>query len=198
MAKLQITTEGFSNRVLSLKLGCNRLGRSAGNDFQIEHPTISSTHCEIYLADGEVRLRDCDSTNGTFLEGEPVNEAILHAGQRLALGDVQMLVESVEVNIAIPQFEVARPAPPVVLTDGGMVCPRHPEARVVYKCKRCREIMCDGCVHRLKRRGGKPLLLCCKCSHPVERMGAMPKKKKSLFQFLQKTVKLPFARSHKD
>ncbi len=198
MAKLLITSEGFKGKVIELNLGVNRFGRIQGNDFQIEHPTISAKHCEIVLGDGELIVRDCGSTNGTFIDGEPIGEAKLSTGQTLRLGDVEFLVETTAVNIAIPQFEVPRPAPPVVLTDGSLVCPRHKQARVTHQCTYCHEVMCDACVHRLRRRGGKLLKLCPVCSHKVEAIGGGKRKKSSFLGFLQRTVKLPFIRSSQD
>jgi len=199
MAKLMIKSAGFNNQVLNLNLGVNRLGRSPGNDFIIEHATVSSKHCEIALGDGEVTVRDCGSTNGTYINDQPVMEAKLAEGQILRLGDVDFLVESVDVTIAIPKFEAgSRPAPPVVLTDGSLVCPRHKHARVTHQCTHCREVLCDECVHRLRRRGGKLLKLCPLCSHKVEPLGGVKKKKKTFLGFLQRTVKLPFLRNEKD
>ena len=198
MAKLLIRSEGFHNQVIDLKLGLNRLGRSPANDFQIEHATLSGRHCEIILDAEGLMVRDCASTNGTFINGEPVQEARLESGQSLQLGDVELFVESTEVTIAIPQFEVARPAPPVVLLDGGLVCPRHRHSRVSYQCTHCREVMCEDCVHRLRRRGGKVLKLCPLCSHSCEPIGGVKKKKKSFLGFLQQTVKLPFVHIAKD
>ena len=198
MARLQITTDGFEQRVLHLRLGLNRLGRSPKSDFQIDHDTVSGTHCEIYLTEGEVRVRDCDSTNGTFLNGAPIKAAVLQSGQSLALGDVEMFVESVDINVAIPRFETPRAAPPVVLKGGQMICPRHRDARVMYKCKHCLEVMCEACVHRLKRRGGKVLLLCAVCSHPVESIGPAARKKRSILALLQDSVKLPFNKTRKN
>lgn len=198
MARLLIKSDGFRNQVVDLRLGINRLGRSPENDFQIEHSTVSAYHCEIALADGKVTVRDCGSTNGTFLGGEPVQEAELLPGQTLCLGDVELFVETTDVTIAIPKFEVSRAAPPVILSDGSLICPRHPKARATHQCLHCREILCDACVHRLRRRGGKVLKLCPLCSHKCEPIGGEKKKKKSLLGFLQKTVKLPFIRSSKE
>src|SRR5579872_2111122 len=101
MANLVIQSPGFNNQVINLNLGVNRFGRIPGNDFIIEHATISSKHCEIALSDGQVTVRDCGSTNGTFLNDQPVMEATLAEGQILRLGDVDFLVESTAVNIAI-------------------------------------------------------------------------------------------------
>ena len=106
-------------------MGPNRFGRGPKNDFRIEHATVSAHHCDIVLGDGHVTVRDRDSTNGTFVDGKAVTEASLFAGQTLRLGDVDFLVESTEVSIAIPQFDRPMPAPPVVLSDGSLLCPRH-------------------------------------------------------------------------
>jgi len=180
--------------VLELKLGKNRLGRSSANDFQIDHPTISGQHCEINLSDREIRVQDNGSTNGTFLNDQPISEAVLSQGQTLRLGDVELMVDSVEVQVSIPKFELPKAAPPVVLWDGSMLCRRHPQARATHQCTHCSEVLCDDCVRRLRRRGGKLLKLCSLCSHPCERIGGEKKKKKTLLGFFQKTVKLPFFR----
>lgn len=192
MAKLLIKTEGLANPVLELRLGVNRFGRTADNHFQIEHPTVSTYHCEMVLGDGTVLLRDCDSTNGTFVNGERVKEMLLETGQTIHLGDVELLVETTEVTVAIPQYERPRPAPPVVLADGAMICPRHSQARVTYQCTHCREVMCSACVHRLRRRGGETFLFCPLCSNAVELIGGPKPKKKSFLGLLKQTVKMPF------
>jgi len=193
MARLVIKSEGFASQAIELKLGLNRFGRSPKNDFQIEHATVSSTHCEVLLASEGLTVRDCNSTNGTFLDGEPVHEAKLAAGQILNIGDIELLVENTDVVVSIPKFDAPRgPAPPVVLSDGSLICPRHPDAPATHQCTFCREVLCDGCVRRMRRRGGKTLLLCSLCSHKCEPLAGTKRKKRSLLGFLHKTVKLPF------
>ena len=85
MARLVIKSAGFRSQVIELKLGANRLGRSSDNDFQIEHQTVSGRHCEITLADDHLLVRDCGSTNGTFVAGRRITETALYAGQELCL-----------------------------------------------------------------------------------------------------------------
>ncbi len=122
MARLVVKSDGFRNQIIELHLGLNRLGRSPENDFQIEHASISASHCEVVLGAHEVIVRDCDSTNGTFVDGEQVKEAQLHAGETLSLGDVELLVQSTDVRIAIPKIE----RPPRARRRGGKVlklCP---------------------------------------------------------------------------
>jgi len=197
MARLVIKSAGFGDRVIELNLGVNQIGRSPDCDVQIEHPTVSELHCEIVLAHEEVVVRDCASTNGTFVAGERIQEARLSAGQILHLGEVELLVETTDVTIQIPEFEMPRPAPPVVMSDGSLLCPRHPNARATHQCTHCREVLCDACVHRMRRRGGRVLKLCPLCSHACVSLVAEKRKKKSLFDLWRKTSKLPFLRSSK-
>ncbi len=192
MPRLLITSEDLAEEVIELRLGVNRIGRSPQNDFQLQHPTISARHCELTVTGEGVLVHDCGSTNGTFVNGRRVRDAKLLSGQVLQLGDVRLYAEQTEVSVAIPQFDLPRPAPPVVLENGAIICPRHPQALATHQCTNCRELMCEECLHRLRRRGGKALLLCPLCSHRCERLGGEKRKKKSLFGFLHKTVKIPF------
>src|ERR1017187_7751584 len=192
MARLIIKSAEIANRVIELNLGVNRLGRDPENDFPIEHPTVSASHCEIVLSNEGVIVRDCASSNGTFVGGERIEEARLSAGQTVHLGEVELLVETTEVTIAIPKFDVPRPAPPVVMSDGSLICPRHPRARATHQCTHCKEVLCDACVRRLRRRGGKLMKFCPLCSHQCVPLEGEKRQKKSLFGLLSKTVKLPF------
>jgi pSer/pThr/pTyr-binding forkhead associated (FHA) protein len=199
MARLLIKTAGMESQTLELRPGINRVGRSPDSDFLINHPTISTNHAEIILSADGVLLRDCHSTNGTFVNGDPVKEARLLQGQTVTLGDVELFVESTEANVVIPEYERPRPKPPVVLPSGGMICPRHTQAVAKYKCTHCSEIMCSECVHVLRRKGGTPLFLCPLCSHKCEAIqGVGEKKKKSFVEFLQETVKLRFKHTISD
>jgi len=195
MAKFLITTEGLAGTLIDLRLGSTKIGRSPDADFQIKHPTVSSFHCDVVLRESGVTVRDLDSTNGTFIDERKIRESEVLAGQTLRLGDVEIFVESTEAKVIIPQFILPDlPAPPVVLADGGLVCPRHPHAHVTYQCTACKEVMCDKCVHQLRRKGGKKVLLLCPiCSGAVEPLGGVQKpKKKSLFAKVAETVKIRF------
>lgn len=195
MAKLLIKTEGLAERALVLRLGVNHVGRDPDCEHCIEHDTISSRHCELSLTDDGVYVRDCNSTNGTFINDGPVMEAWLEVGQRLRLGDVELLVESTDAKVAIPQFDRPRqtPPPPIVLPDGALSCPRHEQAHATFKCTHCKEVMCNACVHVMRRKGGIPHFLCVLCSHECEPIAVtQSKKKKGFLGFLQDTVKLKF------
>lgn len=67
------------------------LGRGLTNDIVIEDSKISRTHARIEVDDqGEVRLIDLGSTNGTKLRGEIVTEALVGPGDVITLGSTQL------------------------------------------------------------------------------------------------------------
>lgn len=201
MARLVIKSAGFDNRILDLRLGVNHIGRDPQCDFPIIHPTVSTQHCELILSNDGVVLRDCDSTNGSFVNGQPVAEVWLEAGQKVRLGDVELVVESTEVNISIPKFErgVPPPKPAIIVEDGAFICSRHPHAYATFKCTRCNEIMCTSCVRMMRRQGGQPLFLCVLCHNKCERLVTeKTKAKKGFLGFLQDTVRFKFGGRPKD
>jgi hypothetical protein len=197
MANLLIKNGELQGRVIALKLGVNRLGRAPKNDIVVEHPTVSARHCEIEVGEREIVIRDCGSTNGTFAAGHRIQEARVPQGQTFYAGDVLFLVESTEMTVAIPKFDVPdqRPKPPVVLPSGALVCPRHPEAIASHQCTHCFEVMCAECAHQLRREGGRLHYLCPKCSFPCIPLCGRPKKKKSLLAKVASTVKQSITRA---
>jgi FHA domain len=201
MAKLLIQTQGFENRSIELRLGVNRVGRDEANDFPIPHPSVSTHHCELIFSSDGVVLHDLDSTNGSFVNGQPVSEVWLERGQRVRLGQIELFVEDTGISVSIPQFEraVPPPKPPLVLEDGSFVCPRHPDLLATFKCTKCGEVMCSGCVRMMRRQGGQPLFLCLLCHNKSERIiTEKAKAKKGLFGFLQDTVRFKFGGRPKD
>ena len=193
MARLIVKTTGLGIQALELHMGVNHVGRDPECEQHLAHHTVSSLHCELSLTHDGVYLRDCASTNGTYLNGEPVKEAWLQPGQVVRLGDVELMVDSVDATIAIPAITLDAPPPKAIQQGDELHCARHPDRKITFKCTHCTEVMCNACVHVMKRQGGQPLYLCRVCSHKCERIEIVQeKKKKTFFGFLQETVKLKF------
>ena len=93
MAKLVVLTEGLSGRSHELATERTTVGRVDDNTFQIAEASVSSHHCEILLKDGQVFIKDLNSTNGTFIEGNQITEGVLKPGQKLRLGKVELKLE---------------------------------------------------------------------------------------------------------
>jgi pSer/pThr/pTyr-binding forkhead associated (FHA) protein len=94
MAKLVLLSPGLTGRTHELKVDKTTIGRLEDNTFQIAEASISSHHCEVLLRGSEVIVRDLNSTNGTFINGEKVSETSLKPGQILRLGQVEMRLET--------------------------------------------------------------------------------------------------------
>ena len=193
MARLLIKSDGGQLQPINLKLGLNRLGRHRDNDFQIDDPSVSSLHCEILLVDGAVKIRDCGSTNGTYLDSVLIREAMLHSGQTLRLGQIEMLVEIAEASVAIPHFDTVEiRAASVRMPDGSLSCHNHPDKQAIGRCTKCDKVFCVSCLHNLHRVGGKHHRLCPVCSGECVPLAGAIREKKSFVKRLSDTLKLPF------
>ena len=94
MAKLVILSEGMTGRSHELKVEKTTIGRVEDNTFQIAEPSVSSHHCEVLLRGNEVIVRDLNSTNGCFINGEKITEKAIKPGQTLRLGQIELRLES--------------------------------------------------------------------------------------------------------
>jgi len=84
----------MTGRTHELKGEKTSVGRVEDNTFQIAEPSVSSHHCEVLLRGNDVIVKDLNSTNGTFINGEKVSESPLKPGQILRLGQIEMRLET--------------------------------------------------------------------------------------------------------
>ena len=61
-------------------------GRAANVSLQLDDRWVSRRHCQIETVDGQLKVRDLNSTHGTLLNDRPIDEATLRAGDRLTVG----------------------------------------------------------------------------------------------------------------
>ena len=72
--------------------GIRTIGRATGADFIVDAPLVSRVHCRLTaLPDGELEVRDLNSTNGTFVNGERIENVLLASGDRLQVGRVELV-----------------------------------------------------------------------------------------------------------
>ncbi|HXK19180.1 MAG TPA: DUF4388 domain-containing protein [Polyangiaceae bacterium] len=62
------------------------IGRSSELDMVLVEEMVSRKHARIALADGAISIEDLGSTNGTFVNGEKVQQGTLREGDRVLIG----------------------------------------------------------------------------------------------------------------
>lgn len=179
MIKLVSQLPGQTPEEIPLADGTYRVGRVEGNDLVISHTSVSSRHGELIVGPEGARVRDLGSTNGTFIDGQRVDDATLAVGQTLRLGSVDYLCVSPETSAsaargarlsltkseeppaaAQPEAIAAAEMPP--LGEGEVPCHNHPVVAARWVCKRCQNLFCEACIST-RQSGAKTFRYCPLC-----------------------------------
>ena len=85
------------------------IGRLAHNNLQIDEPSVSSHHADLFPEAGRYHLRDSGSTNGTYVNGAQITDAVLRHGDELRFGSVDgvFLSEAEALSQPRPDFSPA-------------------------------------------------------------------------------------------
>jgi hypothetical protein len=156
---------------------------------------VSSVHCELVvasLAGPTIHVRDLNSTNGTYVDGERIQDSLLRPGQVLCLGTAELRL----VTGDVPVVRIPKPEPPSApvdthLLDGQLACQNHPGTEAAVRCTHCDRVFCLDCVHSLGLEGRQRRLFCPCCSRPCEMLATKPPRRKgSIFARLTQTVRV--------
>jgi pSer/pThr/pTyr-binding forkhead associated (FHA) protein len=192
-----------------LHSGVITIGRSPSNEFLVADSSVSSVHAQVTVdpSGPTVRVKDLQSTNGTFIDASPVEESVLRPGQTLQLGGVELRLDIEEFEIRIPTA-AASPAPAqpvgieVILEDGTRACSRNPALPATHEAElgcmavvKCPAVFHASSLRVVKLSGGKAgvLLFCPDCNtrcRPIPGASDADSKKKSLLSRLTQTVHL--------
>jgi pSer/pThr/pTyr-binding forkhead associated (FHA) protein len=90
---LRTVTEGVPEKTFRILPGAIRtMGRAAGADFIVDVALVSRVHCRFTaMPDGGLEVRDLESTNGTFVNGERTEVARLASGDKVQIGRVEVV-----------------------------------------------------------------------------------------------------------
>ena len=91
--KLTITRPDLPPQVVLLEQEYTHAGRSVGNEITLPYPSISNRHCIFIHSGPDIVLRDLNSSNGTYVNGELISEVVLRPGDNIQTGAVFMKFE---------------------------------------------------------------------------------------------------------
>jgi hypothetical protein len=93
--RLMVSTQGAppgqGERTYELQTPVTLLGRGTDCDLRLVDPGVSRHHTELRIEEGQVVLVDLGSTNGTFVNGQPVRRVVLTDGTHVTLGRTTMI-----------------------------------------------------------------------------------------------------------
>jgi predicted component of type VI protein secretion system len=92
-AHLKPTVGDLAGREFPIAKTLLSIGRGLDNDLVIDDPRVSRHHSQITFRHSHYLLRDLRSTNGTFVNGQPVEAVVLASGDTVSIGGFEMLFE---------------------------------------------------------------------------------------------------------
>jgi hypothetical protein len=95
-ATLRITLPGSLERTIRIDGTPLAIGRAPDNALVLEDPGVSRHHARIQARSGMLVFTDLGSTNGSHVNGVPVDEVVLGSGDRIAIGAAVLVVEAEE------------------------------------------------------------------------------------------------------
>jgi hypothetical protein len=122
MAVLVGISPEFEGRTFTIERDEVSVGRNDDNDVTIANHTVSGSHGTFVREGDTYRFRDLGSTNGTRLNGQPIQESVLKDRDIIHFGAMEfMFAFEVPGDIDVSGGKVA--APKVQLSTGPMTTP---------------------------------------------------------------------------
>ena len=147
---LKVTAGPYKGRIFSFTQHDSFLiGRSPDAHLYLpEDRYFSRNHCLLEMNPPHSHLRDLGSTNGTFLNGQRVQEAFLKNGDRIQCGETILVVEvsaAVSNSFSETTQDAGIPSKPVLVMVECLNCGRReqaqastPDEHMTFLCEDCR------------------------------------------------------------
>ncbi len=130
MPKLVLSMDGLVLKEMALSKERTTIGRKPDNDIQIDNLAISGHHAVITCITNDAFLEDRNSTNGTYLNGQPVKKNVLRNNDVIELGKyrIKFLADEARSGLATSEmigattlgaFEMPGISTAVPLASGG-------------------------------------------------------------------------------
>lgn len=111
---------------------------------------FSRNHCLLEMNPPHSFLRDLNSTNGTFLNGQRVKDAYLKNGDRIQCGETILVVEVTTTNLSETTHGDLPPTRPILVMVECLNCGRREQAQASAADEHL-TFLCEDCRIELKR-----------------------------------------------
>jgi hypothetical protein len=111
---------------------------------------FSRNHCLLEMNPPHSFLRDLNSTNGTFLNGQRVKTAYLNNGDRIQCGETILVVEVTTEDLTETTHDASLPKRPVLVMVECLNCGRREQAQATAPDEHL-TFLCEDCRIELKR-----------------------------------------------
>jgi uncharacterized RDD family membrane protein YckC len=155
MPKLIVNPTSSSRKEIPLPRTLLSIGRDPSNDLVLPDAMVSRRHAVIEYRANQFYLRDCNSSNGSVVNGDRVSERSLRDGDLLAIGTARLLFRD-DLQIEDPGAKVVQhPSVP------HLQCP---SCQTAY---RKGDLFCRECGVQLAQPSGPPKAVCASCGTAV-------------------------------
>jgi pSer/pThr/pTyr-binding forkhead associated (FHA) protein len=96
--------QGWSEAV-PLRADCAYIGKSEDNDVVLPGADVSRRHAMLCYLDGAWELQDLESTNGTHVQGQSIEQAAVLPGERIRIGRYLLAIEGPGHPVAREELE---------------------------------------------------------------------------------------------
>jgi uncharacterized RDD family membrane protein YckC len=154
VAKLIINPTSSNRREIVLSRSTLlAIGRDPSNDLVLPDAMVSRRHAVVEWRGSQFFVRDCNSSNGSVVNGDRISEKLLRDGDLLAIGTARLLFRD---DLAEPGAKVV-PHP----SSPKMQCPA---CQAEY---RKGDLFCRECGEKLASASGPPKIICASCGTAV-------------------------------
>ena len=82
-----------TQKVFQLLNSVTVIGRRPECHLRVPVKVVSRRHCQLSHSEGELKIRDLGSLNGTFLNGKRVDETSVQAGDHIKVGPITLTLQ---------------------------------------------------------------------------------------------------------
>lgn len=174
--------------------GLNTVGRNPTNDVVIHEASVSAFHAEISIDERGVIVRDLQSTNGSFIDDEPITEKEIRSGQVVQFGTVALKLGTEEIRISVPKLPDPSPEPAALPSGAEAPCSINASLPATHRCVKCQRAFHESSLRTLRISAGAAVMLFCpECSAQVKPIpGVDPRKSRrpGILARLTQTIQL--------